>query len=248
MAKKRIDYSLAKKASGKAALTEQFTKSITSSDSVIRELLISDLTINPYQPRINIDEKNLKKLALSIEKEGLLQPVIVSPNIKDNGYIIIAGHRRVEAHKILNKQKIKAIIIDVVAHEQLAILPIIENLQRDDMNPIENAIAFKRLLNEKVFSTQRELAEKISVSKEWMSKTLSILKLPEDVLKMIKEDQFKDINILSALNKIEKSNIKETYLYIKELPKVEARSYLSSLNKKEILSPINITELLIWRK
>lgn len=228
MAKKRIDYNLAKMASTNAALTEQFTKSTTASEHTIREVLIEELQTNPYQPRIEMDNNQLQELAMSIEKEGLLQPILVTP--QDDKYIILAGHRRVEAHKILNKEYIKAVILDKVAHERLAIIPIIENLQRDDMDPIENAIAFKRLLNEGVIKTQAELAQKISVSKQWVSKMLSILKLPDALLEEIKEDKYKDINVLVELNKVEQGRVTEVYHAIKDLPRKEAITYIKAIN------------------
>ena len=158
MAKKRIDYSLAKKASSNAALTEQITIASDASVDSIKEILISELSTNPYQPRIEMDIEQLEELALSIEREGLLQPILVSPNDNHDGYIILAGHRRVEAHKLLHKDSVKALVHQKVSHEQLAIIPIVENLQRDDMDPIENAIAFKRLLDEKIFPNQIQLA------------------------------------------------------------------------------------------
>lgn len=235
MAKKRIDYSLAKKASSNAALTEQITIASDASVDSIKEILISELSTNPYQPRIEMDIEQLEELALSIEREGLLQPILVSPNDNHDGYIILAGHRRVEAHKLLHKDSVKALVHQKVSHEQLAIIPIVENLQRDDMDPIENAIAFKRLLDEKIFPNQIQLAKKISVSKSWMSRILSILKLPSDLLNTIREDKFKDINILTALNKLEDKDSIATYSVVKDMTRTEAIKYINSIkNKKQV--------------
>ena len=235
MAKKRIDYSLAKKASSNAALTEQITIASDASVDSIKEILISELSTNPYQPRIEMDIEQLEELALSIEREGLLQPILVSPNDNHDGYIILAGHRRVEAHKLLHKDSVKALVHQKVSHEQLAIIPIVENLQRDDMDPIENAIAFKRLLDEKIFPNQIQLAKKISVSKSWMSRILSILKLPSDLLNTIREDKFKDINILTALNKLDDKDSIATYSVVKDMTRTEAIKYINSIkNKKQV--------------
>lgn len=231
MAKKRIDYNLAKQAAGNAALTEQITSTNTSSKNLIKNILISELKNNPYQPRIDMDKNQLEELALSIEQEGLLQPIIVTPN-NEGTYYILAGHRRTEAHKLLNKEHIEAIVHQKVSHAQLAIIPIIENLQRDEMDPIENAIAFKRVLDEKIFASQIELANKISVSKSWMSRMLSILKLPDEVLKTIKEAKFKDISVLTALNSLDQSEIASTFNTIKEMSRESALEYISSLKKK----------------
>ena len=231
MAKKRIDYNLAKQAAGNAALTEQIISTNTSSKNLIKNILISELINNPYQPRIDMDKDQLKELALSIEQEGLLQPIIVTPN-NEGTYYIVAGHRRTEAHKLLNKEHIEAIVHQKVSHAQLAIIPIIENLQRDEMDPIENAIAFKRVLDERIFVSQIELANKISVSKSWMSRILSILKLPDEVLKAIKEAKFKDISVLTALNTLDESKIANAFNTIKEMSRENALEHISSLKKK----------------
>ena len=236
MAKKRIDYNLAKMATNNAALTEQVMPTVASSVNNIKEILISELSTNPYQPRLDMDAEQLEELALSIEREGLLQPILVSPNEKNDGYIILAGHRRVEAHKLLHKETVKAVIHNKVSHEQLAIIPIVENLQRDDMDPIENAIAFRRLLDEKIFASQIELANKISVSKSWMSRILSILKLPNDLLNIIREDKFKDINILTALNTLSDKDSSASYIIVKDMTRADAIKYIKSIkNKKETL-------------
>ena len=236
MAKKRIDYNLAKKAAGNAALTEQITTSTTGSKDSIKDILISELIVNPYQPRIEMDVTQLKELALSIEREGLLQPILVTPDL-GNGYIILAGHRRVEAHKLLNKEYVKAVIHSKVAHERLAIIPIIENLQRDDMDPIENAIAFKRLLDEKIFSSQKELADKISVSKQWMSKILTILKLPTNLLEKIRADKYKDINVLNALNNLDDKDSMSAYETIKDMTRSDAIQYIKSMRQMKEVKP-----------
>ena len=119
MAKRKIDYNLAKQAAGNAALTEQTTSLTSPSKDSIRDIPISELITNPYQPRIKIEEKQLKELALSIETEGLLQPILVTTDL-NKGFIILAGHRRVEAHKLLDKEYIKAVVLPNVSHEQLA--------------------------------------------------------------------------------------------------------------------------------
>ena len=236
MAKKRIDYSLAKKASGNAALTEQIISTSTASTDSIKEILIKELSTNPYQPRIEMDSLQLEELALSIEREGLLQPILISPNKDSGGYVILAGHRRVEAHKLLHKDTIKAVVHNKVSHEQLAIFPIVENLQRDDMDPIENAIAFRRLLDENIFSNQIELAKKISVSKSWISRILSILKLPNSLLSVIRKDKFKDINILTALNKLSEKDSIVAYSIVKDMTRIDAIKYINSMKKRKQVS------------
>ncbi|MDD5716815.1 MAG: ParB/RepB/Spo0J family partition protein [Sulfuricurvum sp.] len=225
MTRKKIDYSLAKKISQNAALTEQLHVAEQNPESII-EIPLSKLQTNPYQPRISMESEALKELSDSIEVNGLLQPIVVA---KDGDVLtIIAGHRRAEAHKVLGKEFIKAIIMDKVVHAQLALLPLVENLQRSDMNPIENAVAFKKILDDKIVESQNDLAEAIGVSKSWLSKTLSILRLPSSLLERIKADRYSDITVLSALNKVNTDILESLYSEIKSLSRTDA---LETINK-----------------
>lgn len=219
MTRKKIDYSLAKKISQNAALTEQIQAVEKNPDTVV-EIPVSKLMVNPYQPRIEMEPTALRELADSIEQNGLLQPIVVA---KDNDVLtIIAGHRRVEAHKLLKKEFVKAVVMDKVVHAQLALLPLVENLQRSEMNPIENAVAFKKILEDKIVETQNDLAEAIGVSKSWLSKTLSILRLPSSLLEQIKTDRYSDITVLSALNKVPADMLEKLYSDIKSLSRTDA--------------------------
>lgn len=219
MQRKKIDYSLAKKISQSAALTEQL-QAIDKNPETVVEIPLSRLIVNPYQPRIEMELESLRELAESIEQNGLIQPIVVARD--GDTLTIIAGHRRVEAHKQLKQEFIKAIIMDKVVHAQLALLPLVENLQRSNMNPIENAIAFKKILDDKIVESQNELAEKIGVSKSWLSKSLSVLRLPDTLLKTIQKDRYSDVTVLSALNKIPESKQKEFYDRVKGMQRQEA--------------------------
>lgn len=231
MIKKKIDYSLAKKISQNAALSEQIHAIEKNPDTVV-ELPIAKLQINPYQPRIEMEPEALKELAGSIEQNGLLQPIVVA---KENDVLtIIAGHRRVEAHKLLQKEFVKAVVMDKVVHAQLALLPLVENLQRSEMNPIENAIAFKKILDDKIVETQNDLADTIGVSKSWLSKTLSVLRLPTSLLNTIKNDKFSDITVLSALNKVPAEILDNVYSEIKTLSRSDALETI----KKALSKPV----------
>jgi ParB family chromosome partitioning protein len=231
MTRKKIDYSLAKKISQNAALTEQI-QAVEKNPDVVIEIPLSKLQANPYQPRITIDPKALKELSDSIVANGLMQPITVA---KDGDVLtIIAGHRRAEAHKVLGKEFIRAIIMEKVVRAQLAILPLVENLQRSEMNPVETAIAFKKILDDKIFESQNELAEKIGVSKSWLSKTLSILRLPSSLLETIKLDKYTDITVLSALNKIDVEMLDKIYSEIKSLSRIDALETI----KKTLSKPV----------
>lgn len=231
MQRKKIDYSLAKKISQSAALTEQL-HAVEKNPEVIIEAPISKLLTNPYQPRITMEPELIRELAESIEQNGLIQPIVVA--MDGDLLTIIAGHRRVEAHKYLKKEFIKAIVMNKVVHAQLALLPLVENLQRSDMDPIENAIAFKKILDDGVVQSQNELADKIGVSKSWLSKTLSILRLPDPLLQKIQSDHYTDITVLSALNKISDDLVADTYEKIKDLQRQESLDYIKIILAKPV--------------
>ena len=112
----------------------------------LKEVPLSELKENPYQPRIEIKSEEVQELANSIKEMGLLQPILVAKFGKE--YYIIAGHRRVEAHKLLGKENIKARIMRKVDDKTLASISLIENLQREDLDIIETAIAIKRYKEE----------------------------------------------------------------------------------------------------
>ena len=233
MAKRKIDYGMAKMVSQGAALTEHETE---TKHPGILEVEVDKLKVNPYQPRIQIAEESLLELSTSIKQQGLLQPIVVTKG-EDDVFTIIAGHRRVEAHKRLKKKFIKAIVKEKVVHAQLAILPLVENLQRADTDPIENAIAFKRIVDEKIVKSQQELADLIGVSKSWLSKALSVLRLPDELLEKVKKDKFTDITVLSALNKTDDKNVLSVYKKVKDLKRKDALDYIRTLVHTDMLEP-----------
>lgn len=233
MQRKKIDYSLAKKISQSAALTEQL-QAVEKNPELVVEVLLSKLIANPYQPRIQMEAEALRELSNSIEQNGLLQPIVVSKD--GDSLTIIAGHRRAEAHKLLGKELIKAIVMDKVVHAQLALLPLVENLQRSDMDPIENAIAFKKILDDNIVENQNELADKVGVSKSWLSKTLSILRLPSPLLAKIQTDKYSDITVLSALNKVPENQIEKIYNAVKSMQRNEALGTI----KQAVFKPLKV--------
>ena len=153
-----------------------------TNDEVI-EINLSDLRPNPYQPRKVFDENALSELASSIKEHGVFQPIIVKKSIK--GYEIIAGERRVRASKIANLEKIPAIIRDF-SDEQMMEIALLENLQRENLSAIEEAYAYKAML-EKLNLTQEELAKKVGKSRSHLTNILGLLRLPVEVQKMISE-------------------------------------------------------------
>lgn len=143
----------------------------------VREVAVDQITPNPKQPRTDIDEGTVAELADSVRKVGVLQPVIVRPY--SDGYQIIAGERRWRAARIAGLERVPVRVLNISETESLE-LALIENLQREDLNPIEEARGFRRLLSEHQM-TQAELADKVSKSRSAVTNALRLLDLPEEV-------------------------------------------------------------------
>ena len=147
---------------------------------------ISDLSRNPYQPRQHFSEEKLEELANSIKKNGIIQPIAVRPNKTENGkYEIIAGERRWMAAQRAGLHEIPVTILDLSDVESLEVA-IVENIQRDDLNPIEEARGYKRL-NEEFKYDHDSISKLMSKSRSHVSNTLRLLTLPKDVVAMLEE-------------------------------------------------------------
>ena len=150
------------------------------------EALIGDLDRNQYQPRMHFDEKKLDELSQSIKKNGIIQPIAVRPSkINSEKYEIIAGERRWLAAQRAGLHEVPIIVLDLDDSETLEVA-IVENIQRDDLNIIEEAKAFKRLADEFDYDHDK-IAKLMSKSRSHISNTLRLLSLPQDVKGMIEE-------------------------------------------------------------
>ena len=142
---------------------------------------ISDLSRNPYQPRQNFKEEKLEELANSIRKNGVIQPIAVRPNKSDKGkFEIVAGERRWLAAQRAGLHEIPVTILDLSDVESLEVA-IVENIQRDDLNPIEEAKGYKRL-NEEFKYDHESISKLMSKSRSHISNTLRLLTLPKDII------------------------------------------------------------------
>lgn len=164
----------------------------------IQEIKLSELRSNPYQPRKNFDEKSLQELADSIKEHGVFQPIIAKKSIK--GYEIIAGERRVKASIMAGKDTIPAIIRDFSDQDMMEIA-LLENLQRENLNALEEALAYKKLLEE-LSLTQEKLALRLGKSRSHITNMLGILSLPEEVKDLIMENKL-TMGHARVLSKIE---------------------------------------------
>ena len=149
--------------------------------SAAQELLIKNIAANPYQPRCNFDEEKLQELAASIKEFGVVQPVVVRK--KGRSYELVAGERRLRAAGLAGLIKVPAIVKDYDDAKMMEIA-LIENIQRHDLNPIEEAQGLRRLMQEFKL-TQEQTAEKVGRSRSAVTNILRLLNLPEQVQKQI---------------------------------------------------------------
>ena len=171
---------------GLSALFGDETSKTTIKNDETNKVAISDLTRNPYQPRETFNEAKLEELANSIKKNGIIQPIAVRPNKSEAGkYEIVAGERRWLAAQKAGLHDIPVTVLDLSDVESLEVA-IVENIQRDDLNPIEEARGYKRLSEE--FNYDHEHISKLmSKSRSHVSNTLRLLTLPEDIIGMLEE-------------------------------------------------------------
>ncbi|HEW6426011.1 TPA: ParB/RepB/Spo0J family partition protein [Streptococcus pneumoniae] len=160
---------------------------------------ITDIQKNPYQPRKEFDREKLDELAQSIKENGVIQPIIVrqSPVI---GYEILAGERRYRASLLAGLRSIPA-VVKQISDQEMMVQPIIENLQRENLNPIEEARAYESLV-EKGF-THAEIADKMGKSRPYISNSIRLLSLPEQILSEVENGKLSQAHARSlvGLNK-----------------------------------------------
>ena len=147
---------------------------------------ISLISVSPYQPRTNFDEDNLKSLIESIREQGIIQPILIRKLTK-NKYELIAGERRLRAAKILGHKTIPG-IIKTITDEVAAIYALLENVQRENLNPIEIAISFQRLIKE-CNLTQEECGNKLGKQRSTITNFLRLLKLPLEIQDGLKRNK-----------------------------------------------------------
>ncbi|CAI3433658.1 ParB/RepB/Spo0J family partition protein [Enterococcus cecorum] len=170
----------------------------------VLDLPLNELRPNPYQPRKTFDEQSLKELANSIERSGVFQPIIVRRS-QIKGYEIIAGERRFRASKLAGKTNIPAIIRDF-NEEMMMQIAVLENLQREDLNPLEEAEAYDMLMKN-LKLTQAQVAERLGKSRPYIANYLRLLSLPKLVKEMVQEERLSMGQARTLLGLKDKSNL-----------------------------------------
>ena len=159
----------------------------TAEENVV-DLTLADIRPNPYQPRQKFDQKGLNDLAASIEKTGVFQPIIVrQPDKTLERYEILAGERRFRASKLAGKTTIPGIVRDIT-EEQMMEIAVLENLQREDLTPLEEAEAYDTLMT-KLTLTQAQVSERLGKSRPYIANYLRLLGLPKAVKDMLQHNE-----------------------------------------------------------
>lgn len=164
-------------------LSSAKTEKIISEQASL-EIDVSLIITSPYQPRKIFEEESLKSLVESIREQGVIQPILVR-NYEINKYELIAGERRLRAAKILGHKKIPA-IIKTISNESAAIYALLENVQRENLNPIEEALGLEKLIKEFKF-TQDKLAKKTGKSRSHIANLIRLLSLDKYVIRLLSE-------------------------------------------------------------
>lgn len=209
---------------------------------------------NPFQPRLQIEQSKLEELAKSIKERGLLQPIVLNKSAT-NSYEIIAGHTRRDAVKLNGETKVKAIIFSSYSKDDpeyknvMLSNAIVENIHRNDLDPIETAISFTNALEEGIYKNQAQLAESIGKQKIYVTKILSILKLENEILEDLRKNKStKDIQALYFLQRIEDAQV-QTNMYFnfisQKINREDITEYVKGLNSKE---PKKLEQSFIFKK
>src|SRR5699024_1338888 len=151
----------------------------------VKEIALNSIKPNPYQPRKSFDQERLEDLAESIKLHGILQPIVLRKTI--SGYNIVVGERRFRASKLAGSTTIPA-IVKVLSDDDMMELAVIENLQREDLNAIEEAESYRKLMDELAL-TQQEVQQRLSNSRPYIANMLRLLQLPKDITQMVKDNK-----------------------------------------------------------
>ncbi|TKI58118.1 ParB/RepB/Spo0J family partition protein [Brevibacillus antibioticus] len=162
-------------------LNALITSNLIEEGEQVKEVSLNEIRPNPYQPRKEFEQSAIDELAQSIKEHGIIQPLIVRKSIK--GYELVAGERRLRAAKVAGLKEVP-VVVKAYTDQQLMEIALIENLQRENLNPLEEAEAYDKLISHHDY-TQEQLAQKIGKSRPHVANMLRLLQLPEKIRKMV---------------------------------------------------------------
>ena len=215
---------------------------VTDNDKII-EIPLEEIKKNPYQPRTYFNEEKLNELKDSIEKNGLLQPIVVKKAIK--GYYIIAGERRYRAFELLDKKEIPAIIKEMT-DEEMMVFAVLENLQREDLSALEESESYKNLMD-KMSLTQEELANKLGKSRPYIANSLRLLKLPTEIKIKLEQGLISAAHARTLLSLKTKKNMEEvcTLVIERKMSVRELEEYVTKLLKPKEVKKLKAKDIFI---
>ena len=196
----------------------------------VQEIDLSEIRPSPYQPRKHFDQEALEELAISIRQTGVFQPVILRKSAV-KGYELVAGERRVRASRLAGLKTIPAIVRNLDEHVMIEIA-VVENLQRANLNPMEEAEAYDMLMH-KLDLTQAEVSERIGKSRPYVTNYLRLLTLPNDVKEMVSQGKLSMGHARTLLGLKQKENISQTAIMtiVKGLTVRELEEYVQASNE-----------------
>ena len=177
-----------------------------NNDDSVQFIELELIRPNPYQPRKTFEEERLNDLASSIQQHGILQPIVLRQTVQ--GYYIVVGERRFRASKLAGLTEVPAIIKEL-SDEDMMELAIIENLQREDLNAIEEAESYKKMMTD-LNITQQEVARRLGKSRPYIANMLRLLQLPKNVAQMVKHGALSSAHGRTLLTLKDASKIKKT--------------------------------------
>lgn len=221
-----------------------FTNLETTKEDTVQEIAVEDIRPNPYQPRKIFTEEGIEELKQSIIQHGILQPIIVKKSIK--GYEIVVGERRFRAAKEAGLKKVPVVVRDFTSSEMME-LAVLENLQREDLTPIEEAAAYQTLLD-KLEVTQEELAKRLGKSRPHITNHIRLLSLPRQIQELITQGTISmghgrallGLKNKDLLNKLvekvvkEEMNVRQLEQYIQQLNESVPRETKKTPVKKDV--------------
>lgn len=213
---------------------------------------INEIRTNPYQPRKQFDQQALVELSDSIKQFGIITPILIRKSVQ--GYELIAGERRLRASKMAELKEIPAIIVDF-SDEMMMEVALIENIQRENLNVVEEAQAYQNMITHLGY-TQEQIAQRINKSRTHVANLLRLLKLPDEVLEMVVQDQLtmghvRPLITLSSTQQMieiakkayqQNMTVREVESYIKQLDQPQGKKTVKVLPKKKYLYPIELLE------
>lgn len=177
-----------------------------NNDDSVQFIALELIRPNPYQPRKTFEEERLNDLASSIQQHGILQPIVLRQTVQ--GYYIVVGERRFRASKLAGLTEVPAIIKEL-SDEDMMELAIIENLQREDLNAIEEAESYKKMMTD-LNITQQEVARRLGKSRPYIANMLRLLQLPKNVAQMVQQEALSSAHGRTLLTLKDASKIKKT--------------------------------------